>query len=358
MKKQLSVLLKPVSSTCNMDCTYCFYNDIAHNRITQNYGNMSQQTRQTIIQRIAEALEEEGIANIAFQGGEPMLAGIAFYEAFHQEISAYPNIEVHYSIQTNGTLIDEAWLSFFKEKNFLVGISLDGDCLDMDQYRKTIAGKSVYNIVQKAIQGLKEYEIPFNILSVVTNQLAEHPHQLFSYYLENELDYIQLIPCLPPLYASRTYAVSPNNYQYFYKELFDDWLKTYKNGQIIHINLFENLFGMLQGYPPNQCGLNGRCTIQFVIEANGNVYPCDFYCLDENCLGNIHDTSLLKLYQSALAQTFLKEGMNAKAFCKSCTYKNFCHGGCRRMQVCYLEDANCAHKEVLDYILPILQSLL
>ena len=124
------------------------------------------------------------------------------------------------------------------------------------------------------------------------------------------------------------------------------------------VNLFENIAGMMQGFPPYQCGYIGRCTTQFVIESNGDVYPCDFYCLDEKRLGNLNDLSFAQMRETPQAKEFMATSKCTKAPCEGCPYVRICNGGCRRQNVCWLTDDICAYREVLDHIVPQMTSIM
>ena len=119
-------MIKPSSALCNLRCKYCFYMDESKNRDVPSHGLMNKDTMTKLVERIAEYLSDNGIANISFQGGEPLTAGISYFRDFVSEMKKHPGIEVHYAIQTNGTLISDEFARFFKENNFLAGVSVDG----------------------------------------------------------------------------------------------------------------------------------------------------------------------------------------------------------------------------------------
>ena len=122
----VSVLIKPASGSCNLRCSYCFYTDEVSRRAAHGCGVMSDETMECLIRRIFESAETQ--VSIGFQGGEPLLAGLAYYERFTRLAEAYNRrgVPVQYSIQTNGLLLDEDWAAFFRRHDFLVGISVDG----------------------------------------------------------------------------------------------------------------------------------------------------------------------------------------------------------------------------------------
>ena len=351
----VAVMVKPASSACSLRCRYCFYADVATSREVAGHGVMQAETAALLAQRLAEACGYSGDAHISFQGGEPTVAGLNWFRSFASEMANYPDVDPYWSIQTNATLLDEEWVAFFAEHDFLVGVSLDGPRSNMDAFRFDATGKGTYARVMHAIDLLERADVEYNILTVVTRQLAQKPKQLFQFYLQHDFVDVQLIPCLPPLDGTDDgMSLRPRDYRSFYLGFFRAWQKAFQQEKLIHVNLFENLLGMLEGYAPYQCGMLGRCTVQYVIEANGDVYPCDFYCLDEYRLGNIADASLHQLSTSAPAQTFLDEEACRKAPCATCPYARICNGGCRRQNVCYLTEGGCAYRDVLAQIVPAL----
>ena len=356
MSKQLSVLIKPASSLCNLRCKYCFYSDVSENRTVASTGIMERSTCEILIKRIADELEEHGTVNISFQGGEPTMAGLDYFRSFISMMKQYPDIIPVYSIQTNGTMIDKDWAEFFKENSFLVGVSLDGYQTNMDKFRYDPLKRSIFYKVLRGIDELDKAGVEYNILTVVTSELARHPDALFKFLATHNFNYVQLIPCLPGLNDKENeMALTPELFLSFYKEFFTCWNHNYLNGSVsMNVNLFENLAGMLKGYPPYQCGMLGECSIQYVIEANGDVYPCDFYCLDEYLLGNIKDSSFDELRNSFNAAEFFSGSGCTKKPCKTCKYIKICNGGCRRQSICYLKDDYCAYQELLDSILPVI----
>lgn len=354
----VSAMIKPASSACNLRCRYCFYADVAASREVAGHGMMKAETGALLAQRLAEACGFSGDAHISFQGGEPTVAGLGWFRAFAAEMDRYPSVTPHWSIQTNATLLDEAWCAFFAERSFLVGVSLDGPRANMDHFRFDAAGEGAYARVMQGIEHLRAAGVEFNILTVVTRQLAQKPKQLIQFYLQHDFTDVQLIPCLPPLDGSDDgMSLRPTDYRGFYLAFFRAWKKAFESGHLIRVNLFENLLGMLEGYPPYQCGMLGRCTVQYVVEANGDVYPCDFYCLDQYRLGNLKDAPLRTLSTSAGAQAFLDGQSCRREPCATCQFARICNGGCRRQNVCYLTDKSCAYQAVLAEVLPSLAKL-
>ncbi len=326
----LNFLIKPASGSCNIRCRYCFYHDIGENRDVASYGVMSYETLETLTRKALEAAE--GSCAFGFQGGEPTLAGLGFFRKAveFQKKYARPGLRVSNAIQTNGMAIDREWAEFLAENHFLVGLSMDGTKEIHDANRVGVKGEGTFSRVLRTAQLLTAKKVDFNILTVVTRQSAPHIGKIYSFFRRSGLRWLQFIPCLDPLgeeRGSNPYSLTPEVYAKFLKDLFDLWYRDVKAGEFIYIRYFENLVGMVMGYRPESCGLSGRCVIQNVVEADGSVYPCDFYALDEWKLGNIRTDSIPEMMNGETARKFLQVPLEIPGECKACQFYGICRGG-------------------------------
>lgn len=359
----LNLLIKPSSGACNLRCRYCFYHDEQANRETFSYGFMSEETLEILIKKALEYAG--GFCSFGFQGGEPTLRGLDFYRKAVELQKKYNarHVEIANSIQTNGMGIDGEWAEFLHENRFLVGLSLDGVKDVHDQNRLDPEGGGTFNRVLRAAQKLQAHQVEFNLLTVVTGQTADSIAKTYRFYRRSGLLYQQYIPCLDPLGEERgasPYSLTPEKYAKFLKTLFDLWHRDVTAGRFIYIRYFENLLGMLLGRGPESCGLGGRCAIQNVVEADGSVYPCDFYCLDQWRLGNIREHGFRELTGCETAQRFLAEGRQGREECRECRFAPLCRGGCRRDREPLEAGGNyfCpAYREFFAYALPRLQEM-
>ena len=329
---QLTMMIKPASSACNLDCDYCFYQDLAKSREVSCYPFMSEEVVQAII---AKSLKETLVCSFVFQGGEPSLVGLAFYQKFVALVDFHKSKEhiIHYAFQTNGMYLDADWALFFKKHQFLVGVSFDGSPQLHDQHRFDHAKQGSARSVLKGIAVLKEYEVDFNILCVVTDVLAQNVPLLFTFLTGHGFRFLQFIPCLERFADSPEKPfLSSTSYAAFLKQLFDFWYEQWLKGAPVSIRLFDNLVSMLAGYPPESCDMSGMCSIQYVSESEGSVYPCDFYCLDEFLLGNILLDEFSTLDMNRAKLHFLETSSNTVDACSSCSWKDLCRGGCKRFR--------------------------
>lgn len=342
------MLLKPASSNCNMRCGYCFYADEAMNRTVYSFGMMSEETLENIVRRAMDFAE--GSLSIGFQGGEPTLRGLPFFKTFASLVRKYntKGLNVSCAIQTNGTLLTDEWARFLHDEHFLVGLSLDGTAALHDRMRKDAHGNGTSGAVLAAAELLRKYDVDFNVLTVVTAHVAKNIDRIYAFYRKNGLLYQQYIPCLGPLEEPRgraDYSLTPPLYARFMKDLFDLWYDDISHGRFIYIRHLENLLGVLMGHAPEHCGMLGRCSMQSVVEADGSVYPCDFYVLDRYRLGNLNTDDYPALVQALEKSGFVQESLAVAEECRSCEWANICRGGCRR-------DRDCGDSIVLNYFCP------
>ncbi len=327
-----TILIKPSSGNCNMNCKYCFYYDVMDNREVKSYGFMSLETLENIVK---EAFDyADNFIGFAFQGGEPTLSGLSFFESFIEFVNKYKtkNVQVSFSMQTNGLIIDENWAEFFKKNNFLIGLSIDGTKDIHDNNRLDKTGNGTFSRAFKTASLLTKYEVDFNILSVVSKNVAKHPMKIYDFYKKNNFQYIQFIPCLDELGEMnvKNYSLTPKDYGDFLCQLFDLWYKDIIAGKQVSIRMFENIVQMLIGYPPESCDMQGICSVNAVIESDGSVYPCDFYVLDEWNLGNINNCTFEALKTNELGRKFVNDSIEKPNKCQKCEYINICRAGCRR----------------------------
>ncbi len=329
----ITILIKPASSLCNLNCKYCFYYDVAEKREEENFGIMSYETLEILVKRAFEYGDQ--YVGFAFQGGEPTLAGLDFYKKFTELQEKYntKRIRVGNSIQTNGILIDQGWAEFLAQNHFLVGLSLDGPKDIHDFHRVDNTGKGSFTRIEKTVDLFNKHKVEYNILCVVTKNVAKHIGKIYNYYKKRGFKYLQFINCLDELGeepGKNPYSLTPRDYEEFLKRLFDLWYKDFIQGEMVSIRMFENIVQMLMGYPPESCDMQGRCSANVVVEADGSVYPCDFYVLDQWKMGDINTDSIGEMLKGNKAKDFVQCSVGIVEQCRGCEIYSICRGGCRR----------------------------
>lgn len=328
----ISVMIKPSSSACNLNCDYCFYNSVASERAVGFKGMLSEDLAAEIIVKAMDFTKGDDIF-FTFQGGEPLLRGIDFYKNFVKMLNENNNYnsKITLCVQTNATLINDEWCEFFKENNILVGVSLDGD-EELNSYRKYPDGSASFSDTLCGINLLKKHKVTYNVLSVLTSRLAQNIRKSYRFFKQNDFHYFQYIPCIRPFGADdRGYAMSVDDFEEYLRVLYKIYFNDNMRGNLVSIRQFDNYALLAAGKSAEQCGMNGPCSTQFVVEGDGSVYPCDFYCTDEWLLGNIKTNNFTELYNSKRAVEFIKESFIVSDECKECKYFALCRGGgCKR----------------------------
>lgn len=327
----LSIMVKPASSACNLRCEYCFYTAVAKKREVFDKGMLSLETSEKMISSAFECSKD--FVGFVFQGGEPLIRGIDFYREFVSLVKKYntSTAEVSFAVQTNGTLLNDEWCEFFRENNFLVGVSLDGN-EEQNKYRVYSDGSASFNDVIVGIELLKKHNVQFNVLSVLTKNLANTFRDSYKFFKSMGLSYLQYIPCLRDFDSDDdVYVMNNDDYLNYLNSAFRMYYNARLRGIPFSIRQFDNYVLLAHGSCPEQCGMKGGCSEQFVVEGDGSVYPCDFYCNDEHYLGNINDTSFAEMRKSKKALDFISSSFEKKDECSECKYYYLCRGGgCKR----------------------------
>ena len=341
------VMAKPSSSKCNIDCSYCFYLEKSHlypDADHQPY--MSLETLDAYIQQHIAAQKTQQVI-FAWQGGEPTLLGIAFFEKAIELQQRYnPGKEIINTMQTNGLLINDDWCQFLKRHNFLVGISIDGPKELHDVYRKTRSGKPTHDKVIAAISRLKKHKIEFNTLTVVSDANAKHPEEIYHYLKQLGSQHMQFIPLVERAATQATkdgltllhpqslekasvtpWSVDAEQYGLFMSAVFHHWVR--KDIGKVWVQLFENAFALTCDQPAQLCVFAPTCGSAFALESNGDMYACDHYVYPEFKLGNIHQTDIDTINHSEANRHFAQQKQRTLSRdCQQCPYLSLCHGGC------------------------------
>jgi uncharacterized protein len=323
-----SLLIKPASAVCNLDCSYCFYLD----RDADPYKalparRMTAETLERLVDTYLFYSYPTG--TFAFQGGEPTLAGLPFFEKLVELQKRYGRNgqEVSNSIQTNGLVINDAWCGLFNEYHWLVGISLDGPEEMHDRYRLDRQGRGTWRAVMNGIERLKKNAVEFNVLCVLSRANVAQPRELYAFFRSLGIDYIQYIPLaeFDGLGQPLPFTITPEEYGRFLCETFDVW---WPDRCRVHIRYFENIAEALAGRRPGTCTMHETCDSYAVVEYNGDVYPCDFFVERDWKLGNVNLDSWPEIARRQRRRQFAANKTVPHPTCQVCEYQSICHGGC------------------------------
>nr|WP_086939705.1 anaerobic sulfatase maturase [Thaumasiovibrio occultus] len=340
------VMAKPTGSICNIDCQYCFYLEKEKLYPDRNHNwRMSDDTLERYIEQHIAA-QAGNYVQFAWQGGEPTLMGLAFFENVMALCEKYRNGKtIEHAFQTNGILINDEWCAFFKRHNILVGVSIDGPADLHDHYRVTRSGKPTHAKVMAAIALLKQHQVEFNTLTVVNKENAKHPERVYQFLTDIGSSYLQFIPLvereahchdeselklvLPGESLAKVTEWSVPSWQYgeFLNRIFDYWVR--RDVGRVFVNMFDSTLSAWCGHPPGLCVYSETCGHAFALEANGDLYNCDHYVYPEHKLGNIHDTTIKAMNESDMAIAFGQaKKTTLSQDCVHCEFKPACNGGC------------------------------
>lgn len=351
MNRPFHLMAKPVSYQCNIACDYCFYLEKESGTLkpAKASRHMDDATLEAYVRQYIEANPGPEV-EFTWQGGEPTLAGIPFYEKALVLQKKYAGGKcISNSMQTNGVLIDEAWAQFLSSNDFLVGLSIDGPQWLHDRYRKTRNQRSVFDKVIHAMSLLHQHGVAVNVLAVVNNVTAEHPQEIYR-FLTRELhaEHVQFIPAVEQRPANEKYgellypqslsgrnvtewSVSGEQWGRFINSVFDLWVR--EDVGRVYVQLFDSALAAWLGEKPSLCVMQSSCGFGLVVEQNGDVYSCDHYVYPEHRLGNLRRDSLAKMATSKQQRKFGMAKTEVTGECQRCEWRFACHGGCPKHRI-------------------------
>jgi len=338
---RIHVLAKPTGATCNLDCAYCFF--LEKERLYPGSRfRMSDELLETYIRQLIKAHRSKEVT-VAWQGGEPTLMGVDFYQRAiaYQDKYRKPGMTFENTMQTNGTLLDDEWCDFFRENNFLIGISIDGPRELHDTYRVDRGGKGTFDRVMRGLRLLQKHEVEYNILVAVNRSNADYPREVYR-FLRDEVgtSWLQLIPVIERLdedggrtllqQGSRVSerSVQPEQFGRFLIAVFDEWVR-HDVGQV-YVQTFEAAARNWLRMPSSgMCVFEETCGLGLALEHNGDLYSCDHFVEPDYLLGNIMDTRMIEMVGSEKQRAFGQDKRDAlPRVCRECDVLFACHGEC------------------------------
>ncbi|MFC2111318.1 anaerobic sulfatase maturase [Bacteroidota bacterium] len=366
MRKVLqTIVVKPAGPDCNLNCEYCFYLD---KNSLYPQSSVHKMTDNIVEELIFQAIRQSGThVNFLWQGGEPALAGLDFYKKVIEFEKKYGHGKIiGNGFQTNGTLLNTEWADFLKENNFLVGLSLDGPKHIHDKYRTYANGKGSWEKVYHIAQMLLEKGVEVNAMISLTNYSASFPGELYRFFKNLGISWMQFIPVVERdinnSNKAASYSMSSTQYAKFLIEIFKLWYQDLAEGKQSYIRYFDNLFYRLVDMPSPECTLEQTCGSYLVVEHNGDVYSCDYFVEAKWKLGNNKENRLIDMLNSERQEKFGKIKEDISKTCQSCNWLSFCYGGCPKDRIRDPGDNGQNHfcdsfKQFLSYTEPFFREL-
>ncbi|MFH1905565.1 MAG: anaerobic sulfatase maturase [bacterium] len=326
--KQFSLLIKPASADCNLHCPYCFYLDRSTLYPETKRHRMPDKVLAQMISSYMKT--EQNQYAFGWQGGEPMLMGVDFFRRVTELQQKYGKngALVANGLQTNATLIDVEFARHLAKYKFLAGVSLDGPENIHNRYRITADGRGSYTDVLRGIEHLKQNNVEFNILALVTSANVKKAREVYSFLCDMGFFYHQYIPCVEFDNKGHPMPFSINGEEWgdFLCEIFDEWIK--RDTKKVSVRLFDSILTLIVDGVYNVCHMGDNCCQYFVVEHNGEIYPCDFFVESNKKLGNIMNDSWEELQNSPQYIEFGRKKALWNEECNHCEHLKYCSGDC------------------------------
>jgi uncharacterized protein len=272
---------------------------------------------------------EQSCYSFGWQGGEPTVMGVDFFKAVVELQKKYGRggCYVANGVQTNATLITDELAEHFARYKFLIGCSLDGPAELHNRYRRSVSKLPSHEHVLRGIKILKRHNVEFNILVLVSKANVKYARLVYRYLLENGFMYHQYIPCVEFDSSGKPceYTISGKEWGDFLCELFDEWQNTQN---VVSVRLFDSILVKMVKGISNVCTMADNCCQYFVVEYNGDIYPCDFHVVRELKIGNIESMSWEEALISPVYTKFGKQKSDLNDLCRRCPYLIYCAGDC------------------------------
>ena len=326
--RPFSLLVKPISADCNIECEYCFYLEKKNLYPGVPRHQMPGNVLETMIRRYLATPQQEW--SFAWQGGEPTLMGPGFFRNVVklQEKYAPPGARISNGLQTNGTLLNDTFARVLAEGNYLVGISIDGPAEMHNRYRLTTSGRGTHQEVIRGLETLRRNKVEHNVLTLVSRANVDHPREVYRYLRELGVTYQQFIPCVEfeEDGSPRPYSISGDEWGRFLKGIFDEWAT--EDTRRVSIRNFDAVLAMMVHGAPIVCTAGTHCRQYFVVEYNGDVYPCDFFVKPDLRLGNVVTHQFPDMWRASAYREFGRNKKRWNDACASCEYLRYCAGDC------------------------------
>jgi uncharacterized protein len=345
------LMAKPAGPCCNLRCEYCFYCEkkayFPENRVFR----MSDDVLEAYTREYIESQPGSAVT-FDWQGGEPTLLGVDFFQrALDLQRKYGKGKQIANTLQTNGTLLDEAWCAFLARNNFLVGLSMDGPEAVHDAFRVDADGRPTLSGVLDSFRMMQRHGVEINVLATVNSESSRRPRDVYRFFTEHGVRFLQFIPIVERMFDYGTdksgislaappslseeektptvtpWSVEPKHYGEFLIQVFKEWIRN-DVGTIFVMN-FEWLLAAWAGVGPGVCYLSPRCGNNLILEHNGDIFSCDHFMYPAYRLGNILEGGLKKMVRSRKQNAFgaLKETA-LPGYCRGCDFLFACRGGC------------------------------
>lgn len=347
----MHVLAKPIGSVCDIACDYCFYLEKRELYPRGEHFKMPDEVLAKYIEQYVES-QPTPVVEFVWHGGEPTLLGVDFYRRVVELQQPFRGKkEIRNTLQTNAMRLDDEWCAFFKQNDFFIGVSLDGPRGIHDRYRKDRKGNGTFDRVMDGVRMLQKHGVEFNVLACVGRETAYRPLEVYQFFKDVGIKFIQFTPIIErepdaetrairfwlarpsvldrpePNTQVTPWTVEPEAYGDFLIAIYEEWVR--KDVGSTFVMNFEWALTAWIGQPSPVCIFSRQCGRAVAMEHDGGVFACDHYVYPEYRLGNVLTENLGEMVERSVANGFgpHKESSLPRT-CQQCEVKEACWGGC------------------------------
>ena len=339
------IMAKPVSGVCNLDCAYCYYT-MKPRELYPEVGKQSdfRMSDEVLASYTRQYLEANPVrCEFGWQGGEPTLAGVDFFRRAVELQKEFrrDGQEITNGLQTNGTLLDDEFCEFLAAEGFLVGVSLDGPPQWHDFFRRDHDDKPSFHRAWRGLELCRKHGVEFNVLVTLNSMNAPHAGDIYRYFVNRGIQYVQFIPILERISPDREnapwegdptpFSCTPEQFAGFMHDVFVLWASR-DVGRVSERLIDSVLHTLLFGRAATCCYAD-RCANAHVLEWNGDLYVCDHFVYRQWKVGNIMETPLADLVRDPMLEEFAKLKTDLPDACRDCEFLRFCRSGCPKHHI-------------------------
>ncbi len=342
VKSPVKSMCLNVSHDCNLRCEYCFAQ-------TGDFGGercvMPPEIGRRAIDFLIEKSANRENIELDFFGGEPLMAWDTVVETvnYARSIEKQHGKNFRFTITTNGVLLDDEKIDYINREMSNVVLSLDGRREVTDRIRKTLNGKSVYDVIVPKFQRLVE-------------RRGDKDHYVRATFTKYNLDFTEDVLHMRELGFQQLSAepvVTDEKEPYALTEadlprIFEEYdrlcavmAERQNDKDAKKFNFFHFMVDLDQG-PCAIKRLRGcGCGNDYVaVDPHGNIYPChQFVGIDDWKMGNLIDGT----FNDEIKTYFAKTHLYSKEGCRDCWAKFYCSGGCNANSFIYEGDCRKPH---------------
>lgn len=277
MSKTNSQTILKIADACNLNCSYCYYYADSFSPEIPPNKLMPKHVVETYFQKVVDHCRIHGLQKygILLHGGEPLLAGKKYYRWLFELARRYfgNEIEIEWSLQTNGVLLDDEYVGLFRENGVSISVSLDGPKEIHNRFRLDKRGRGTFAETIDALELLERNGYPPAILCTIFPD--DDGHKVYTYFRSLDIKWMNF---MLPDYSYDTFpyddlSAHNKNCLAYMKGAFDAWFE--EDNPAVSVQYFKDLVRSSIGERTEMCTMQESCPNFITLETNGTVNHCD-----------------------------------------------------------------------------------